>query len=52
MKKVRSYPSVVIFFELGKLNSSLGVPELSYMLEIMYQMHIDSLGKAIENLGG
>ena len=48
---VRSYPSVVRLSQIGKLNSSLRVPEPSYMLEIMYQMHIDSLGKAIENLG-
>ena len=49
---VRSYPSVVRLSQIGKLNSSLGVSEPSYMLEIMYQMHIDSLGKAIENFGG
>ena len=49
---MRSYPSVARLSKIGKLNSSLGVLELSYMLEIMYQMHIDFLGKAIENLGG
>ena len=49
---VCSYLSVVKLSQIGKLNSSLGVPEPSYMLEIMYQMHIDSLGKAIETLGG
>ena len=49
---VRSYPSVVRLSQIGKLNSSLGVPKLSYMLEIMHQMHIDFLGKSIENLGG
>ena len=49
---MRSYPSVVRLARIGKLNSSLGVLEPSYMLEIMYQMHIDSLGKAIENIGG
>ena len=49
---MRSYPSVVRLSQIGKLNSSLGVPELSYMLEIMHQMHIEFLGKAIENLGG
>ena len=52
MKRVRSYPSVVKLSQIGKLNSSLGVPEPSYILKIMYQMHIDSLGKASENLGG
>ena len=49
---VRSYPSVVRRFQIGGLNSSLGVSELSYMLGIMYQMHIGSLAIAIENLGG
>ena len=49
---VSSYPSIVRLSQIGKLNSSLGVPEMSYRLEIMYQMHIDCLGKVIENLGG
>ena len=49
---MHSYPSVVRFFQIGELNSSLGVLESSYMLEIKYQMHIGFLGKAIENLGG
>ena len=49
---VRSYPFVVRLSRIGKLNSSLGVPEPSYMLEIMHPMHIDFLGKDIENLGG
>ena len=49
---VRSYPSVVRRFQIGGLNSSLGVSEPSYTLGIMYQMHIGSLGMAIENLGG
>ena len=49
---VRSYPFVVRLSQIGKLKSSLGVPEPSYMLKIMYKRHIDSLGKAIENLGG
>ena len=49
---VHSYPFVVRLSHIGKLNSSLGVPELSYMLEIIHPMHIDFLGKAIENLGG
>ena len=49
---VCSHPFVVTPFQIDKLNSSLGVPEPSYMLEIMHQMHINFLGKAIENLGG
>ena len=49
---VRSYPFVVRLSQIGKLNSSLGVLELRYMLEIIHPMHIDFLGKAIENLGG
>ena len=49
---VCSYHFVVRLSQIGKLNSSLGVPELSYMLEIIHPMHIDFLGKAIENLGG
>ena len=47
-----SYPFVVRISQIGKLNSSLGVPEPSYMLEIMHQMHIDFLRKVIENLEG
>ena len=50
-KGVCSYPSVVRFFQISELNSSLGVPEQSYMLEITYQLHIGFLGKAIENSG-
>ena len=49
---MRSYPFVVRLSQIDKLNSSLRVLERSYMLEIMHQMHIDFLGKAIENLGG
>ena len=49
---VCSYPFVVRLSQIGKLNSSLGVSELSYMLEIIRPLHIDFLGKAIENLGG
>ena len=48
---VCSYPFVVRLSQIGKLNSSLRVPEPSYMLEIIHPMHIDLLGKAIENLG-
>ena len=49
---MRSHPSVVRFFQIGELDSILGVPETSYMLETMYHLHIGFLGKAIENLGG
>ena len=48
---VSSYPSVVRLSKVGELNSSLGVSEPRYMLEIKYLMHIGSLGKAIEYLG-
>ena len=37
---------------MGEWISSLGVLEPRYMLEIMKQLHIDFLGKVIENLGG
>ena len=49
---VHSYPSVVRHFQIGGLNSCLGVSELSYTLGIMYQMHIGYLGMPIEDLGG
>ena len=49
---MRSYHLVVRIFQIGELNLSLGVLEPSYMLEIMTQLHIDFLGKVIENLGG
>ena len=49
---VHSYSFVVRLSQIGKLNLSLGVPEPIYMLEIIHPMHIDLLGKAIENLGG
>ena len=47
-----SYHSVVRFFQMGELTSSLGVLEPRYMLKIMKQMHIDLEGKVIKNLGG
>ena len=49
---VCSYPFIVRLSQIGKLNSSLGVPEPSYMLEMIHLKHIDFMGKAIENLGG
>ena len=45
------YPSVVRLFQIDELNLYLGVLEPGYMLEIMTQLHIDFLGKVIENLG-
>ena len=41
-KMVHSYPSIVRRFQIGGLNSSLGVSESSFTLGIMYQMHIGS----------
>ena len=52
MKTVRSYPLVVSFSQLGELSSSLGVSEPRYTLEVIYSMHIGSLGKVVEYLGG
>ena len=49
---VRSYHFVVRLSQIGTLNSSLGVPEPSYMIEIIHPMHIDFMGKDIENLRG
>ena len=49
---MRSYLLVVRLFQIGELNLSLGVLEPGYMLEIMNQLHIDFLGKVIENLAG
>ena len=51
-KMVRSYPFVVRFSQLGEWNSSLGASEPRYTLEVIYSMHIGSLGKVIEYLGG
>ena len=52
MQTVSSYPSVFRFSPLGELNSSLGVSEPRYTLEVIHSMQIGSLGKAIEYLGG
>ena len=49
---VRSYPSVIRRFQIGGLNSSLGVSKPFCTLGIMYQLHIGSLGMAIEDLEG
>ena len=47
---MRSYPSVVRLFNAGALNSSLRVPEPSYMLEITYLMHIGFFGKGYRKI--
>ena len=52
MKTVRSYPFVVRVSQLSELNSSLGVSEPRYTLEVIYSTHIGSLGKVIKYLGG
>ena len=52
MQTVRSYPFVVRFSQLGELNSSLGLSEPRYTLEVVYSTHIGSLGKVIEYIGG
>ena len=52
MKTVCSYPFVVSFYQLGKLNLSLGVSKPRYTLEVIYSTHIGSLGKVIEYLVG
>ena len=52
MQTVCSYPFVVRFSQLGELNSSLGPSEPRYTLGVIYSMHIRSLGKVIEYLGG
>ena len=49
---VRSYPSVVRRFQIGGLNTSLGVSKPRCTLGIIYQTHIGSLGMAIEGLEG
>ena len=45
---VRSDPFIVRFSQLGELNSSLGASESKCTLEVIYLMHIGSLGKVIE----
>ena len=47
---MRSYPSIVRRFQIDGLNSSFGVSESSCTLGIKYQLHIGSLGMAIEDL--
>ena len=49
---MHSYPFVVRFSQLGELNSSLGVSEPRYKIEVIYSTHIGFLGKVIEYLRG
>ena len=50
-KLVRSYPCLVRFFLIGKLNLSLGVSEFRHILEAIHHEHIGVLGMAIEYHG-
>ena len=50
MQIVHSYPFVVRSSQLGELNSSLGVSEPRYTLEVIYSMHIGSLGRLLNTL--
>ena len=48
---MRSYPCLVRFSLIGKLNLSLGVSEFRHTLEVTYHKHIGVLGMAIEHHG-
>ena len=48
---MRSYPCLVHFSLIGKLNLSLGVSEFRHILEVTYHEHIGVLGMAIEHHG-
>ena len=50
MQTVHSYPFVVRSSQLGELNSSLGASEPRYTLEVIYSMHIGSLGRLLNTL--
>ena len=50
-KRVRSYPFLVRFFQIGELSFSLGVSEPRHTLEVIHYTHIGALGKAIEYHG-
>ena len=50
-KRVRSYPFLASFFQIGELSLSLGVSEDGYTLEVIHSAHIGSLGKVIEYHG-
>ena len=49
---MRSYPFLVRLVQIGALKLGLGVLEPCYILDIMNRLHMDFLGKVIENLGG
>ena len=49
---MRYYPFLVRLVQIGELKLGLGMLKPFYMLEIMNRLHIDFLGKVIENLGG
>ena len=50
-KRVRSYPFLVSFFQIGELNLSLGVLEPRHTLEVIHSTHIGALGNVIEYHG-
>ena len=52
IKKVCSYHSVVIVFQMSELTSSLRVLEPKYMVEIMKQQHIDFRERSLKTWGG
>ena len=42
-KRVRSYPFLVRFFQIGELNLSLGVSGPRHILEVIHYKHIGVL---------
>ena len=48
---MRSYPCLVRFSLIGKLNLSLGVSEFRHILEAIHHEHIGVLGTAVEHHG-
>ena len=51
IKRVRSYPFLVSFFQIGESSSSLGVSEPRYTLEVIHSTDMGSLGKVFEYHG-
>ena len=49
---MRFHPFLVSFFQIGEFNLSLGVLEPYYTLGIMNHLHVDSVGKVIEDFKG
>ena len=47
---MHSHPFLVIFFQISEFNLSLGVLEPCYTLGIMNHLHVDFVGKVIEDL--